>query len=279
LNLEAQIMTVSRYVTRRTAIASTLGAALAATALGPRLFAQEITPSVPSDSGEKRERLLDGAIERASLALEIVQTDLAAVGAQIDSAAVDDLIGRASGFLDRATVGTSDESSIQYAVLSLMTSGAASTLIKAGIHSTPLPSQEGISSHVLAHAYGEVDRINAELGADPDADVAYLLATARDLYAAAYQHYGAGSFGQAIGVGEASVMLAYGSRMLVVNPDARESGEMDEGDFTWLGGWDQRGRRQGCRRGGRHQAFFTGADGNILDFLEPTNVPEPNFQD
>lgn len=262
-------MNARHLFNRRAAIAGSLGAALGTATLatlGPRLLAQDAgTPDANQDdaNGDDRIARLDEAVANA---IATVRADRDAVATQIDPIEIDDLIGRAGDLADKATTGDDTSAGRRLrAVFPIL--GAAEFLIGAQLVVASPPSREGPASRGLDRAYAVITAASDDLASSEDEDVTALLATARDLYASAYDQFGGESYTPAARTGQAAALLARAARIL-------------DGDEAGPDLWLPRGRgRDGDRRDDWRLDLPTVRDPFTDDGppLEPVDVPEPDF--
>jgi hypothetical protein len=210
-------------------------------------------------------------------ALAAVQADRDAVVSQIEPAAIDDLIGRATDLAGMA--GTGDDKVGQQRLRAVFpVLGAAELLIGAQLVIASTPSREGPASRGLARAHAVVQAASENLDGAGDPEVAALLSTAQEFYALAYGEFGARAYIPAARTGQAAALLCRAAR--IVEGDVNTTRRRSRGG-NHRGQPDQRGRRaerwldMPHRSGEDHDLFMGGEP--PFESREPVDVPEPDF--
>ncbi|MGH2558981.1 MAG: hypothetical protein ACRDJH_07950 [Thermomicrobiales bacterium] len=259
---------------RRWMLAGIAGAGASAL-VGSRLaFAQDATPEVGDATDDTDTPEVDGATDETTTgdsadllaavdeAIALVQADRDAVGTTADLAVVDQLLAQATAPRSRVEAATAEGEARRSARAATSIAKAAGDLIEAQFAAYGLPSQEAAASRVLADSYEMIVDAGEEAADATDPDASAAIAFAQQLYQAAYDLYGAGTYAQASRTAKAAGALATVGAMLVSS----------EG----VGGFGS-GRAAGRRgRGSRGGDFGGRPDGDRAN-QEPVEVPEPVF--
>ncbi|MEJ7762782.1 MAG: hypothetical protein WKF80_08305 [Thermomicrobiales bacterium] len=307
-----------RATDRRRLLRGAVGAGLAVTMAAGLARAQDAGTPAAEDSTDdadetgtttgdvaNRERV-QPLIDRASLALDTVQTDIDSVTGQADTAA-GETVSEGTALRDTAQAaldGDEPVRAIRVAGAALAIAKAADSQLRASLGFAGLPSQEVRSSRVLARVFKTIERVGVALteagdatatasGATPASTDAGMTAAAdgsadpveadrflvlaQGAYGEAFGLHAAGAYQQAILNASAAVRMAMAATALGLGGQGDGRGGRLVGRIR-----DRRGGGGGDLGGGMGNLDETGDDGMDDNDLgentgEPVTVPEPTF--
>ncbi len=228
--------------------------------------ASESGPTVDSDD----EQIGDDAggvvseIERAGAALAYAHADREAVGDQIDTAIVDELLSQSVTMLDDAQVSFESGDTEQASLFAHAAGNAARTasgLVVAQLTHTGLPSHEASTSRELARTHERITAVSEATASSTEVDVSFYVTTAQALYQTAYDQFNEGNYAQAAANGKATGSLVGIASILT-------------GDRSGFGGPNGMRGDRGSRRG---QPMMKPDDEATPALDEPETVPAPDF--
>jgi hypothetical protein len=300
---------IANNVTRRRLIGSAAGLAAATLATVGLVSAQTstATPDASTSSSSSTTTTGTAGDDQLTTFLASVKTDRDAVASSIDTTMIDQILAVANDLQTQSTTAsdtdsppvpsTSSDSTTSSATPAASSSGTSATtvapgkrqllaaaqssgraarqLIVAELSAYGLPSQKVDASHSLADVYDRIKTAGTDVSGSSIADAMTLVTYAQQLYADAYDKYGAGTYAQAQGTGRAAGGLASAAETLLGKNGfggAGSGGMSVNGNQG--GGANQKKPTSGSSSNSNGDNSSAPGDG---DSSTPATVPTPSF--